>query len=94
MKIAVPNSSEKGRTKTSMTDNSKEKEEKEKKVCLCAPTTHPGSFKCRRHRSIPSSSKFKDDKADCKSQKKTGLSRFGRPAATITSEHEFPSESP
>ncbi|KAH7435644.1 hypothetical protein KP509_06G073300 [Ceratopteris richardii] len=21
------------------------------KVCLCAPTTHPGSFRCRLHRS-------------------------------------------
>ncbi|GLJ08595.1 hypothetical protein SUGI_0092010 [Cryptomeria japonica] len=25
-------------------------EEEEKKFCLCSPTTHPGSFRCRLHR--------------------------------------------
>jgi hypothetical protein len=23
------------------------------KVCLCSPTNHPGSFKCRLHRNMP-----------------------------------------
>ncbi|KAG2672671.1 hypothetical protein I3760_13G053200, partial [Carya illinoinensis] len=61
-----------------------------KKICICAPTTHAGSFKCQMHRSTSaphkssrpkdstnrSCSKFDSNKINGKHQ----LSRFGRAA--------------
>uniref|UniRef100_A0A7N1A5S2 Uncharacterized protein n=1 Tax=Kalanchoe fedtschenkoi TaxID=63787 RepID=A0A7N1A5S2_KALFE len=29
------------------------KEEPKKKLCMCSPIKHPGSFRCRYHRSTP-----------------------------------------
>lgn len=50
-----------------------------KKECVCSPTTHAGSFKCRYHRSsVPIS----QDQHKTHHKNVTGLSRFASPAAT------------
>lgn len=45
-----------------------------KEVCICSPTTHPGSFKCRLHRAPPPSNPKEPPKT--KAKRNVGLSRF------------------
>lgn len=68
---------------------------KTKKECCCAPTTHPGSFKCRYHRSF-TSGPSRDRKVTSPKQGaegKIGLSRFGRSASAAAIVNENRSES-
>ncbi|KAI5679895.1 hypothetical protein M9H77_01122 [Catharanthus roseus] len=46
-----------------------------KKLCLCSPTNHPGSFKCSLHRDN-NNNVNKDKTSNKKTQ--TGLSRFAK----------------
>ena len=38
--------------KSTSTGHSREEKKKSTHECLCSPTTHPGSFRCRLHRSL------------------------------------------
>ncbi|KAI5679896.1 hypothetical protein M9H77_01123 [Catharanthus roseus] len=56
------------------------KNQSSKKPCICSPTSHPGSFRCRLHRrDAPAVTHTRKTKTT--TQTTIGLSRFARDAA-------------